>query len=217
MKKPQATRVVVIAASKGGSGKTTLCGALAARAATEASVALIDGDAQRSLSRWWQLRGQPDNPRLVDARLSLQGAVDRLRREHCAFVFIDTPPALLKDGIEPAIAVADLVLIPVQTSAFDLEAVEPVVALAKKAGCAFAFVLNRVEPKSKLTEGAEDYLSADGRVLAARVSNRESYRAAVIDGLSGAEVRDAKARDEIDALWKAVRKLVEAVKLGAKT
>ena len=216
MKKPVAARVVVIAASKGGSGKTTLAAALAARAADEGSVVMIEGDAQRSLARWWQLRGSPDNPRLVEARLSLAATVERLRREPVQYVFIDTPPALLKDGIEPAVAVADLVLIPVQTSPFDLEAVEPVVALAKKAGRPFAFVLNRVEPKSKLTEGAEEFLSNDGRVLATRVSNRESYRAALIDGLSGAEGRDGKAREEIDALWKAVRKLLETAKVGAK-
>ena len=52
------TNVIVLCATKGGVGKTTLASALAVRAAEESKrVALIDLDSQPSLSGWWDRRG----------------------------------------------------------------------------------------------------------------------------------------------------------------
>ena len=172
---------------------------------------MLDLDPQGSLSAWWELRGSPDSPALGALTGGLAAALERLRHERFEFIIIDTPPALLDALIEPAIVAADLVLIPTQASSFDLQAVEPVVEIAKREGKPFAFVLNRVETRSKLTAAAEEYLRADGTVLAAQVGNREVFRSAITSGRSGPELgRDDKARGEIDALWSAVKKLAMA-------
>ncbi len=201
------TKVVVLAASKGGSGKSTLASALAVRAAEESDVALLDTDSQRSLASWWERRGKPENPELVDVRGGLAATLMNLRKTGFDWVFIDTPPSRLQ-SIAEAVAQADLILIVAQSSAFDVEAIAPVVEMAQRAGRNFAFVMNRVEPKWKLTEATVRYLKEDGRVLKEHLSNRPAYMAAVLTGKTGPETDDKVAKDEVDALWRAVKRLV---------
>ena len=199
-------KVVVLAASKGGSGKSTIASVLAVRAADEADVAMLDIDAQRSLASWWERRGKPDNPELIDVRGGLAATLMNLRKRGFDWCFIDTPPSRLQ-SIEEAVTQGDLILIVVQASAFDVEAIAPVVEMAQRSGKSFAFVLNRVEAKWKLTEATIRYLKDDGRVLKEQLSNRPSYMAAVLAGKTGAESDDKTARDEVDALWRAVKRL----------
>ena len=63
------TRVVTLAGTKGGTGKTTLASALAVRAAEDSpKVALIDLDPLASLSSWSTRRGKTKNPKLLSWR-----------------------------------------------------------------------------------------------------------------------------------------------------
>jgi chromosome partitioning protein len=67
-KQPQRLRVITLASTKGGTGKTTLSSALAVRAAEESKrVALLDLDPQESLASWWTRRGRTKNPKLFEA------------------------------------------------------------------------------------------------------------------------------------------------------
>lgn len=85
-------RAIVLAARKGGSGKTTLAAHLAVQAHRSGvdPVALVDMDTQRSLTAWWNDRDSP-SPGLLD----LPG--DRLRteiqraRKAPGLLFVDTP------------------------------------------------------------------------------------------------------------------------------
>jgi chromosome partitioning protein len=208
------TIVIAFCASKGGAGKTTACSSLSAMAAEGGRVAMLDLDPQKTLHRWWELRGQPDNPKLVEGRGALAATVARLRSDGYDFVLIDTPPANMGIAMA-AVTAADLVLVPVQPSAFDLEAIAPVVDMCREAGRAFAFVVNRTDSAKKLTTDAVKYLKVDGQVLATHLSNRPSYRSAPADGKTAAEVNDKVAREEIDALWRSVKKLVASARVKA--
>jgi chromosome partitioning protein len=209
------TKVVVVAACKGGAGKTTIAAALAVRAAKESEgVALIDLDPQQSLARWWELRGAGRVPELLPGVDVASVGVEAARVKGCQWVFIDTPPAFLST-IEAAIAVAGLVLIPVRASALDVEAVEPVVELCRRQDAQFAFVINAAEPRWKITESAGQFLSRQGKVLPEVVSYRKAYITSMTQGQSGPEVEsDGKCGAEIDALWRVVKKLTH-VKVGA--
>ncbi len=217
MPKPS-LRVVCLAASKGGAGKSTLSAALAVRAAEDgAKVCLIDADPQSSLGQWWQLRGRSDNPKLVPVDASPEG-IELLLAEGYEWAFMDTPPALL-NIIRDAIASADLVLIPSRTSAFDVLAVSEVVELCKDEGKPFAFVLNAVMASwGKIADNAEEYLRNHGPVCATRVAHRKSYTSASTIGKAGHEIdRTGAARREIDELWLEVKSLVsKAMRAKAK-
>jgi len=214
MARKQPMRVVALAGTKGGVGKTTIAVALAVRAAEESKrVALLDLDPQESLSAWWDRRGKEKNPRLFEIDAATE-AIELLISEGWEWMFIDTPPSKL-ELIEPGVAVADLVLIPARPSALDFEQVDIVVELCEAHGKPFAFVLNHAPPSWKLTKSTADYLKRGGRtVLEPRLTFRQAYMAAMTVGKSGPEVeRDGAAQREVDALWKAVKQLaIMAVK-----
>jgi chromosome partitioning protein len=213
MARKQPMRVVALAGTKGGVGKTTIAVALAVRAAEESKrVALLDLDPQESLSAWWDRRGKGNNPKLFEVDATTE-AIELLMSEGWEWVFIDTPPSKL-ELIEPGVACADLVLIPTRPSALDIEQVDIVVELCEAHGKPFAFVLNHAPPSWKLTKSTADYLRRGGRtVLEPLVTFRQAYMAAMTVGKSGPEVeRDGAARREVDALWKAVKQLATPVK-----
>ncbi|HXF55672.1 MAG TPA: ParA family protein [Hyphomicrobiaceae bacterium] len=197
--------IVALAATKGGVGKTTLAAALAVRAMEDgARVALIDADPQASLARWWELRGEPDNPRVLDVPCG-QEAIGLVAAEGFDWVIVDTPPALI-DEISAAVNMAHYAIVPVRPSAIDIEAVDQVKEICETLGKPFAFLLNAVQPTWRLTEQAERYLESDGKVLPARICYRKAYISAMTLGKTGPELeRDGKCREEIDALWALVK------------
>lgn len=205
------TNVIVLAATKGGVGKTTLASALAVRAAEESKrVALIDVDTQPSLSGWWDRRGQPENPKLFEDIDGVSEALELIIAQRYEWVFIDTPPGSIM-RIEPAVTSADFVLIPVRASALDVEAVTPVVELCRLKRKPFAIVINQAQPQWKLTKTTIAYLRSLGcAVLNQLVSHRMAYIAAMTVGKSAPEIeRGNDARKEIDALWSELRELVK--------
>lgn len=199
-------RVVCLAATKGGVGKTTLASALAVRAAQDgAKVCMIDADPQSSLEQWWALRKQPGNPRLIQVDASPEG-LGLVLSEGYEWAIIDTPPAMLQI-IEDAIEASDVVLIPSRASALDVQAVDEVVELCRRHGKPFAFVVNAVVTQwGKITDSAADYLRHHGDVCETRIALRKPFTAAMTIGKSGAEVDKAAAR-EIDALWQELQSL----------
>ena len=112
-------KVLCIASSKGGSGKSTVAAGLAVQACADGRTVIVDADPQGTLVRWHELRGKRSQPAVVDLRGDLSVALDKLADQDFDFCIIDTPPALMS-RIEAAIANADFVLIPSQSSAFDV-------------------------------------------------------------------------------------------------
>ena len=210
-KPPSRLRVIAFANVKGGVGKSTLCSALAVRAAEDSKrVALLDLDPQESLSSWWTRRGRTKNPKLHEIDATTE-AIELLISEGWEWVFIDTGPAKI-DLIEPAVVVADLVVIPTRPSAFDIEQAGICVELCELHGKPHAFVLNQAERGSKLTKSSIQFLEQEGaRVIKPQIITfQPAYMAALTVGKSGPEVEKTGgvARKEIDALWAAVNKIL---------
>lgn len=207
--------IIAVAATKGGTAKTSLIANLLVRAAKDGKAAALDYDPQESLDRWHELRKRPDNP-FVHVGTPRGARVDVQRMALLAdWIFLDLPPGtqhLIREGVRAA----DLVLVPVKTSPLDLEAIDPVLELCEHHKKPFAFVLTMYDPKWKLAEGAFDYLErvAPGKALKAVFGYRQAYVGAMIDGHTGPEydgdTKQAKAAAvEIDALWAAVRGLLK--------
>lgn len=207
-KQPANPLSVALAATKGGCGKTTLTACLAVHAAASgARVAMLDLDPQGSLTRWWHLRGKPDNPTLFVDVSDLAGDIAYLKSEGWQYIFIDTPPGNV-EIVEEAIGCVDYAVLPTRVSALDVLAVEPTVAACRASSRAFGFVLSAYDPRWKLSPEAAAYLKEDGTVLAPPIQYRAAYASAMTLGRSGPESQDRKAaalcRDEIAELWRSI-------------
>ena len=207
---------IVLASSKGGTSKTTTAACLGVRVAKEgARVSLIDLDPQQSLARWHELRRRFDdngNPGLF--RRGDESPIDKvamLKQAGAEWIFIDLPPGDF-DIIEPGIAAADFVVIPVKASPLDLEAIDPVVETCEEFGKPFCFLLTMIDPKWSLSQTAVPYLekACPGHVLKDVLGYRQAYVGAMIGGQTGPEYnKDAKqatvAAGEVDAVWRAIK------------
>ena len=196
-------KTIVLAARKGGSGKTTLAAHLGVQAELvgDGPVTFIDTDPQQSLTAWWNDR-RAESPRLMELPVlgRLPGELAKVRSTP-GFVVVDTPP-LDSTVIAPVIDVADLVVIPVKPSPHDLRGVGVTVDMCKKAGRPFVFVVIQAVQRATLTQQAPLILSQFGPVATSIIYNRVDYAGAMTDGRSVQELdRRGKAAAEIAALW----------------
>lgn len=199
-------RVLTVAASKGGVGKSTIAAALSVEAARRGNrVALIDLDPQQSLKNWHNDR-KSEFPALIKAEKYVDRTIEKLRREDWDLVVLDSPPGLVSI-IEAAVEVADLVLIPVRASPIDTDALDAVMQMVATHEKPYVFILNAVTHRSQLAAGARKYLEEGGDVLDIEIANRLVYASAMITGKTAAEV-DPKgpAGAEIAALFKELEK-----------
>jgi len=197
------TRVIAIAAQKGGAGKTTIAAHLAVQADAlgQGPVVLADTDPQGSLGQWWRARNDES---LALATLKLEDVAANptaLRNRGAALAIIDTPPALT-GSIEQVIALADLIIIPARPSPHDLRAVGATVEMTRRAGKPFLFVVNGAAPRANITAEAVAALSEHGRVAPVILYQRTDYAASMIDGRTVMETATGgRSAQEIAELW----------------
>jgi chromosome partitioning protein len=204
-------QVLVCGATKGGVGKTTLAAALGVEATrTGWKTVLIDADPQRSLVRWGGDRKE-EPPVVVEADKYIDRTLAEARGEGFDIAIIDTPPGNVTHT-EPAVEVADLVLVPVRASPIDVDSLDVIMDMVAKYEKDYLFVLNAITPRSKLAEGARQYLAQVGDVLGIEIANRLIYASAMMGGRTAAEI-DAKgaAAAEIATLWKEIEKRLKRV------
>lgn len=206
--------------SKGGVGKSTLCAAVAVRAAQDSKrVCIVDLDPQESVADWWKRRGAPENPTLFTGADRASDAAEALELTGWDWVFLDGPPGALA-VTEDAIKTSDFVVIPMRASGLDLLASQDAVRLCLDNDKPFFICLNACRGnKDKLAEEARSTLfSNDIPIARALVSQRAAFVTAMTRGKTGAE-RDNAAASEIDALWKEIKsaalKAVKASRGGA--
>jgi chromosome partitioning protein len=206
--------VITIAQRKGGAGKTTLAAQLAVAWARQgARVAALDIDPQGSLAAWIDLRRARLGTEAIGFDFAAlpgwraaQWVEDRAREAD--LVVIDGPPHAETEA-RIAVRVAGLVLIPVQPSPLDLWATEATLKMARDERRSALIVLNRVPPRSSLTDNIAAALASAGvPIAAARIGNRVALARAMALGLGVVEIAgNAPAYTEINALAKEVRAL----------
>src|SRR6185437_4197756 len=120
------------------------------------------------------------------------------------FCFVDTAPAISGQSAG-IIALADLVLIPVQPSPTDLWAVAETIELVKAAGKSFRFVITKAKPQANITAQTIAALSHHGPVAQHFIADRVAYAAAMAGGNTAPELNPkGSAAVETAALWQEV-------------
>lgn len=148
---------VLVASSKGGCGKSTLVTQLASHWAQDGKrTAIVDTDRQGSSYRWASLR-----PEGVPGVLGLEGrrGLQKLPPDTDR-VLIDTAAGTGERELEPLVEAANVVLVPVLPSSFDLHAtlgfLDQLAGMAriKRGKLPVALVGNRLKPWTNASQDA---------------------------------------------------------------
>ena len=153
---------VLVASSKGGCGKSTLVTQLASCWAQDGKrTAIVDADRQQSSFRWAARR--PDNvPGVLGAEGSRK-ALDKLP-DGTQRVLIDTPAGWHERELEPYLEAADLILVPVLPSPFDLDATLDYlghlreISRIKRGKLPVGLIANRLKPWTRASQDAVQQL-----------------------------------------------------------
>jgi chromosome partitioning protein len=211
--------IIAVLGRKGGVGKSTIVGNLAAEFADMGlSVTALDADPQHSLSAWAS-QGKGMLSRCVE-KVKADHA-DSLRAKARAaekdgnLVLIDTPPGAPDTAFQAAL-VADLVLLPCGPSPLDLFSLKEPLSLALKARAQrrskrprIRFVPSKVLMHTNLGRGLSSSLEEMGRKVLPPIGQRIVVAEAVMSGLTVMEYDpNSVSRLEFKKLASAVHKVV---------
>lgn len=213
-------KAVVFAASKGGTGKSTLCFNVAVEASKKHQVFLADLDPQQSLKRMWDSRSDLLNPRLVTKVSDLGQSVKLLTEAGYdrEYMFVDTPGSFL-DLIGRTTAAADLIVAPVQPSPVDWPAQQALCDMIVAAGMRdrLLVVISRAEGSADLTERTKEYFGIYTQFPMPIIKNRMDYKKGAENGRAAFEVAGNKeAAKEIRDLFDAIKKCLAKVEISKK-
>lgn len=208
-------KVIAVLNQKGGSGKTTIATHLArALQLSGKSVLLVDSDPQGSSRDWAAVREDNPVPVIAIDRPTIERDLKNVAQKD--FVVIDGAPQASDLAIS-AIKVADLILIPVQPSPYDIWATSDLVDLIHQrielteGKLKAAFVISRAIKGTKIGADIRQAL-ADYQlpVLTSNITQRVIYPTSAI---SGSTVLDDEpngdAAKEINELLQEILSLLE--------
>ena len=211
--------IIAVAGRKGGIGKSTIAGNLAAEL-TELGwhVVALDADPQHSLAAW-AAEGNGVLSRVVEKVKhgeagALRNKVRSLDKSGDVIV-IDTPPGM-PDTTYQAALLADLMLLPCGASPLDLFALKEALALSLRARAErrskkprIRFVPSRVPANTNLGRSLSETLERMGRKVLPAIGQRIAVAESVGSGLTMMEYApNSPAREEFQQLARAVDKIL---------
>jgi chromosome partitioning protein len=197
-------RTILVANPKGGSGKTTLATNLAGwLAGKRQRVVLRDLDPQRSSTEWLERRPALF-PRIAGhAKEVRQGAAD----SEPEWRVVDTPAGLAGDDLRDAVRRADLMLVPLTPSAFDMAAARHFLAAIhehkaiRKGGLALGIVAMRVDPRTRSAIELDAFLAEFDFPVVAHLRDTQVYVHCARDGASLFDLPRSRGEQDWDQ-WK---------------
>ena len=197
---------ISLISQKGGTAKTTTAVNLAVEATRAGYQAvIIDLDPQCSASEWKDLRGDR-LPEVAAAPVPhLSRVIKAAEGAGCQLAIIDTAGRNNDAALEAASA-ADLVIIPMQGTFFDLKTLEATLKVLRLSGGKRAVALiTRVRTTSRKSD-AERYLESKGiEVLTGALHERVEYQDSTARGLGVSESDETgKAAREFRKIWREI-------------
>lgn len=196
-------RMILVASSKGGAGKSTVSTNLAAHYAVEGKrTVLVDADRQKSASRWCEKRAA-----MASAVLPVDGSKRNWEKslpDNAQCVVVDAPAGAMGDDLEAFLERADAVLVPVLPSMIDLEATVPFLnSLAahprvKKGKLPVGIVGNRLKPWTSASQQAVAQLKAWPYPVVAELRDTQAYVLMVALGKSLFDYHSEQIRSHQD-------------------
>jgi chromosome partitioning protein len=214
-------KTIVIANQKGGSGKSTLTVHLAAAAeyAGDSPAIITDTDPQGSAGDWFNQRKKAglDTPRYAPIALAeLDSKLKALEAAGAAYLFIDTAPSVGAVNAE-LLAIADLILIPLNPTPVDLRALVKGLPLVRASNRPFNFVLTRVRANLRNNEAAALALESLGLVISTRIHERVIFAETFAHGKTAFEIDPhGVAAQEMAAVWEAIKEKLDENETAAK-
>lgn len=197
------TKIITVAAQKGGSGKTTIGIHLAALGRQYARILMVDTDSQETMTKWWDRR-EDDELLIVKASA---GKIKDIKaaaiEDHIDLIIVDTPPHTASQ-IAEVVRHSNLVLIPCRPTPFDLEAMGKTIDIVNRAKIPVYLILNQVPPKGSIIKEAHEYINSEYNIPICPVSigDRSGLIYATIDGKGITEYQPkSKAANEFRKLW----------------
>jgi chromosome partitioning protein len=210
------SKIIAILNQKGGAGKTTLATNLArALQLNGDNVLLVDSDPQGS-SRDWNAASDAELLPVVGLdRPTLAKDIQALINENRHFIIIDGAPQIAELAVA-AIKCADVILIPVQPSPYDIWACDDLVEIIKarqevtNGTPKAAFVISRVIKNTKLSKEIGEALEGYGLpVFQNFTSQRVVYPQSASIGSTVLDIEAAaEAAAEINAIMKELKEFL---------
>ncbi len=213
--------VVAVINRKGGSGKSTLATHIAAHVARRGvGVMLGDVDRQQSSLSWLRRRAMQEAA--VGAQVT-GWAVDpaNVMRPPAgvSHVVLDTPGGLHGMGLARAVMTADVVLVPMCASAFDLESAEACLAelrtLPRVASgrCSVGLVGMRLDARTRAAAELRSWAEERGHHCVGTLREAQVYVRAAESGLTVFDLPPAKVAADL-AQWQPITDWLQAALAG---
>jgi chromosome partitioning protein len=181
---------ILIANSKGGSGKTTLSTNLAGYFATLGGhVVLSDLDRQQSSTQWLQRR--PASLPAIHGHQPRGKAISH----GAEWVITDSPAGLREEKLSDAVKQADCILVPIQPSAFDIGATRNFLDIlaeekaVRKHKTFVALVGMRINSRTHSAAMLAEFMQETGLPVLSYLRNAQVYATAAEQGISLFDMR----------------------------
>lgn len=201
-------RSILVANPKGGSGKTTLATHLAGYFASQGrQVVLADLDRQQSAAGWLKRR-----PAQFPTIHSHQARKQTLKPD---WMVIDSPAGLHGDKLSAAVKLAELVIVPVQPSAFDMLATGDFLRVLReektirKEKSLVAMVGMRVDPRTKSAAELAEFLLAVEFPVLTYLRDAQLYVQCANEGVSLFDLPPSRAARDMEQ-WQPILDWISA-------
>lgn len=223
--KQMPAKIIAVVNQKGGSGKTTIsmqiAGTLGRR---KESVLVVDADPQGTAVRC--AAAANDLAPFPASVMGLSAASSKVHREVAKFIdkydfiIIDTPPAAGSPITQSALLIADLALVPIIPSPYDMWAAVEIrhaieTAIDYNENLKARLVINQCQPNTSLAKDSLDILPSFGiEICKTQIQQRTVYRKSAAFGQTVHEFgsKATAAIKEIEALTNEVLAILKPTK-----